>query len=117
MVLAASLPECFFSPFTHPAVNPGVPEKPITGPAPEVRQRGCPRSIADRLFFHHSHALPSILGCPGLPLSILGCPGLPLSILGWAQDCFIPVLTAGLPRCTMSSSGLELFLSEHRLVM
>ena len=59
--------------------------------------------------FYHSHALPSILG--------------------WAQDCScqsccgnriastIPVLTTGLPRCATSSSGLELFLPEHRLVM
>ena len=37
------------------------PENPITGPAPEVRQRCCPRSIADGVFFRHSHALPSIL--------------------------------------------------------
>ena len=63
--------------------------KPITGPAPEVRQRGCPRSIADRVFFHHSHAQPSILA--------------------WQQDCFTqscvgrriaslnPVLGTGLP--------------------
>ena len=53
------------------SLNPGVatelPEKPITGPAPKVRQRCCPRSIADRVFFHHSHALPSILA--------------------WQQDC------------------------------
>ena len=39
-------------------------------PAPKVRQRCCPRSIADRVFFHHSHALPSILAwaqdCPGV---------------------------------------------------
>ena len=43
------------------------PENPITGPAPKVRQQCCPRSIADKVFFHHSHALPSILA--------------------WAQDC------------------------------
>ena len=29
----------------------------------------------------------------------------------------IPALTAGLPRCTTSSSGLELFLPEHSLAM
>ena len=37
------------------------PKNPITGPAPKVRQRCCPRSIADGVFFHRSHALPSIL--------------------------------------------------------
>ena len=42
------------------SITPGVFFS-ITGPAPEVRQRGCPRSIADGVFFHHSHALPSIL--------------------------------------------------------
>ena len=45
--------------------------------APEVRQRGCPRSIADRVFFHHSHAAVN----PGVGT------GLPHSILAWAQDC------------------------------
>ena len=42
-------------------------QKPTTGPAPKVCQRCRPRSIADRVFFHHSHAQPSILA--------------------WAQDC------------------------------
>ena len=75
-VLAASLPECFFFTIHTPsrqswrgrriahsilAWQQDCPKKPITGPAPEVRQRGCPCSIADRVFFHHSHALPSIL--------------------------------------------------------
>ena len=77
--------------------------------ARKTHHRRRPRSIADIVFFHHSHAQPSILG--------------------WAQDCScqscccnriastIPVLTAGLPRCTTSSSGLELFLPKHRLVV
>ena len=30
------------------------PENPIAGPAPKVRQRCCPRSIANRVFFHHT---------------------------------------------------------------
>ena len=105
------------------------PEKPITGPAPKVWERCCPRSIADRVFFHHSHAAVN----PGV------ATGLPLSILAWAQDCSLnpgvgtglplqsccgnriastnPVLATGLPRCPSSSSGLELFLPERRLVM
>ena len=49
----------------------------ITGPAPKVCQRCCPRSIADRVFFHHSHAAVN----PGVGA------GLPHSILAWAQDC------------------------------
>ena len=69
-----------------------LPEKPITGPAPKVREICCPRSITPGVFFfpspgqrrrsvseavlvvpltecffHHSHAQPSILA--------------------WAQDC------------------------------
>ena len=112
----------------------------ITGPAPEVRQRGCPRSIADRVFFDHSHAAVN----PGV------ATGLPLSILAWQQDCPCqswrgnrialvnpgvatglplqsccgnriaspnPALTTGMPRCITSSSGLELFFPERRLVM
>ena len=68
-------------------------EKPITGPAPKVRQRRCPRSIADRVFFHHSHALPSILAWAqdchtqswrGHRIAPLN-PG--VGILAWAQDC------------------------------
>ena len=65
-----------------------LPKKPITGPAPKVRQRGCPRSIADGVFFHHSHAQPSILlwqqDC-----STQSCCGnrIAPSILLWQQDC------------------------------
>ena len=74
-------------------------EKPITGPAPKVRQRCCPCSIADRVFFHHSHALPSILAWAqdchtqswrGHRIATLNPgvgTGLPHSILAWAQDC------------------------------
>ena len=80
----------------------------ITGPAPEVRQQGCPRTRCRQ---------------SGV------ATGLPLSILAWQQDCPCqswrghriappnPVLATGLARCTTSSSGLELFLPEHRLVM
>ena len=72
------------------------PENPIAGPAPKVRQRCC-RSIADRVFFHHSHALPSILA--------------------WAQDCpaqswrghrIAPLnsgVGTGLPRCFPENAG------------
>ena len=68
-------------------------------PAPKVRQRCCPRSIADRVFFHHSHALPSILAWAqdcltqswrGHRIASLNPgvgTGLPHSILAWAQDC------------------------------
>ena len=73
-------------------------EKPITGPAPKVCQRCCPRSIADRVFFHHSHALPSILlwqqDCPFNPAV---ATGLLHPILPWQQDCpFNPAVATGL---------------------
>ena len=64
-----------------------LPEKPITGPAPKVWERRCPRSIADRVFFHHSHAAVN----PGV------ATGLPLSSLARAQDCSLnPGVGAGL---------------------
>ena len=75
------------------------PENPITGPAPKVRQRCCPRSIADRVFFRHSHALPSILlwqqdcstqSCCGnriAPPNPAVVTGLLHPILLWQQDC------------------------------
>ena len=120
----------------NPGVATGLPEKPITGPAPKVRQRCCPRSIADGVFFFSP--LPAV--ATGLLHPILlwqqGCStqsccatGLLHPILLWQQDCHcqswagrriaspIPALTVGLPRCTTSSSGLELFFPEHRLVM
>ena len=55
-----------------------LPKKPITGPAPEVRQRGCPRRTADRVFFS-PFTRPAVN--PGVGT------GLPHSILAWAQDC------------------------------
>ena len=103
------------------------PEKPITGPARKVRQRCCPCSIADSVF---SPLTPCRQSCCGNRIAPPCCgnriapskpgvgTGLPL------QSCCanriaspIPVLATGLPRCTTSSSGLELFLPEHRLVM
>ena len=42
-----------------------LPEKPITGPAPKVYQRGGPRRTADRVFFFTIHT-PCRLGA-GLP--------------------------------------------------
>ena len=81
---------------------PGVgfhPENLIAGPAPKVCQRRRPRSIADRVFFHHSQALPSILAraqdCHtqswrGHRIATLNPgmgTGLPHSILARAQDC------------------------------
>ena len=55
-----------------------LPEKPIAGPAPKVRQRCCPRSIADGVFFS-PFTRPTVN--PGVGT------GLPHSILAWAQDC------------------------------
>ena len=62
------------------------PEQPITGPAPKVRQRCCPRSVAEGVFFfHHLHALPSILlwqqDCP-----CQSCCGNRIAP-PWQQDC------------------------------
>ena len=60
-----------------------LPEKPITGPAPKVRQRPASRQAADRVFFSPLLALPSILrwqqDCP----TQCAAP----SILRWQQDC------------------------------
>ena len=79
------------------SITPGVFFS-ITGPAPKVRQRCCPRSIADGVFFHHSHALPSILlwqqDCPFNPVATAG---LLHPILLWQQDCpFNPAVATGL---------------------
>ena len=54
------------------------PEKPITGPAPKVRQRCCPRSIADGVFF-------SPLTRPAVNPAV--ATGLLHPILLWQQDC------------------------------
>ena len=51
----------------HSPAAPARIEASRPAPAPKVCQPCCPRSIADRVFFHHSHALPSILA--------------------WQQDC------------------------------
>ena len=84
---SASLPELGFIP------------KTIARPAPEVCQRCCPRSIADRVFFHHLLALPSILAwaqdcstqsCCGnriAPPNPAVATGLLHPILLWQQDC------------------------------
>ena len=79
-----------------PARHSLQPAKPA--PAPKVCQRCCPRSIADRVFFHHSHALPSILpwqqDCPFNPAV---ATGLLHPILLWQQDCpFNPAVATGL---------------------
>ena len=79
-----------------PARHSLQPAKPA--PAPKVCQRCCPRSIADRVFFHHSHALPSILlwqqDCPFNPAV---ATGLLHPILPWQQDCpFNPAVATGL---------------------
>ena len=65
------------------------PENPIAGPAPEVRQRCCPRSIADGVFFFTIHT-PSRQSWRGHRIASLNPgvgAGLPHSILAWAQDC------------------------------
>ena len=54
------------------------PENPITGPAPKVRQRCCPRSIADGVFF-------SPLTRPAVNPAV--ATGLLHPILLWQQDC------------------------------
>ena len=54
------------------------PENPIAGPAPEVCQRCCPRSIADGVFF-------SPLTRPAVNPAV--GTGLLHPILLWAQDC------------------------------
>ena len=82
-------------------------------PGQRRRQRCCPRSIADRVFFHHSHA-PAVN--PGVATGLLH----PIllwqhPILLWQQDCSTQSCCAtGLPRCTTSSSGLELFLPKGK---
>ena len=55
-----------------------LPEKPITGPAPKVWERCCPRSIAPRVFFFTTHT-PSRQSWRGRRIAH--------SILAWQQDC------------------------------
>ena len=105
-VLAARS-QSVFSSFTRAAVNPGVaqdcslnpgvatglPEKPITGPAPKVRQRCC--SIADRVFFFTTYT-PCRQSCCGnrtaSPNPAVATGLLPQSCCGnnpaVATDCF-----------------------------
>ena len=122
-VLAASLAECFFTIHTpsrqswrghriaplNPGVSTGLPENPSPG---QRRRSGSDAVLAASLpecLFHHSLALPSILAwAQELPLQ---------SWAGRRIASPIPALATGLPRCITSSSGLELFLPEHRLVM
>ena len=96
-------------------------EKPITGPAPKVREICCPRSITPGVFFPSpgqrrrsvseavlaasltecfftTHTLPSILAwqqdCPFNPAV---ATGLLHPILPWQQDCpFNPAVATGL---------------------
>ena len=103
-------------------------------PSPGQRRRSGSNAVLaaslPECFFHHSHAQPSILAwAQDCSLNPGVATGLLHPILLWQQDCHcqswagrriaspIPVLTVGLPRRTTSSSGLELFLPEHRLVM
>ena len=94
------------------------PEKPITGPAPKVRQRCCPRSIADGVIFLTTYT-PCRQSCCGNRIALVNpavATGLLHPILLWQQDCHcqswagrriaspIPVLATGLRRCTTSSS-------------
>ena len=55
-----------------------LPEKPITGPAPKVRELCCPRSITAGVFFP-PFTRPAVNSGVGT--------GLLHSILAWAQDC------------------------------
>ena len=84
------------------------PPKPITGPAPKVRKQCCPRSLAFRsVFFHHSHALPSILAwaqdCS--TQSWRGRRIAPPNPGVWAQDC----------RCLPENIGSAVLYSAPRL--
>ena len=78
--------------FSDFALASGVgfhPEKPITGPAPKVRQRCCPRSIADGVLFFTTYT-PCCQSCCGNRIALVNpavATGLPLSILLWQQDC------------------------------
>ena len=65
------------------------PEKPITGPAPKVRQRCCPRSIADGVFFFTTYT-PCRQSCCGNRIALVNpavATGLLHPILLWQQDC------------------------------
>ena len=107
---ASSLPSLRHprSGFFHQSRNSDLaflPENPSPGQRRKVRQRGCPRSIADRMFTR-----PSVNPGVGTGLSLQSCCGNRIASP-------IPVASTGLPRCITSSSGLELFFPERRLVM
>ena len=107
-------------------------EKPITEPAPKVREICCPRSITPGVFFPSPGQRRRSVSEAVLAASLTECffttHTLP-SILAWQQDCpcqswrgnrialVNPGVATGLPRCITSSSGLELFFPERRLVM
>ena len=124
-VLAALLMVCFFSPFTRPAVNPGV--------------TGLPHSILAWAQDCHTqswrgHRIAPLNPRVGtrLPHSILAWAqdchtqswrGLPHSILAWAQDCHTqswrghriatlnPGVGTGLPRCFPENAGSAVLYS------
>ena len=80
-----------------------LPEKPIAGPAPKVRQRGCPAGATDGVLIHHSHAQPSNLAW-AQKCSTQSCGNrLPQPFLCWQQDCS-SARTSRAPR-TATGSG------------
>ena len=105
-ILAAPLTECFFTTHTpsrqswrghriaplNPGVGTGLPEKPITGPAPKVRELCCPCSITPGVFF--SIHTPCRQSWRGHRIASLN-----------------PGVGAGLPRCLPENSGSA---SPHR---
>ena len=100
------------------------PKNPIAGPAPKVRQRCCPCSIADRVFFSPLTRPAVNPGVDtGLPHQSGVGTGLPHSILTWAQNCptqswrghRIATLNSdvgtGLPRCFPENAGSAVLYS------
>ena len=87
------------------------PENPITGPAPKVRQRRCPRSIADISPLTRPAVNPAV------------ATGLLHPILLWQQDCSTqsccgnriappnPAVATGLPRCFPENAGSAVLYS------
>ena len=109
-VLAVSLTECFFH---HLHALPSM----ATGLLHPI------------LLWQQDCSTQSCCGNRIAPPNPAVATGLLHPILLWQQDCSTqsccgnriaspnPAVATGLPRCTTSSSGLELFLPEHRLVM
>ena len=137
-------PRVFFSPFTRPAVNPGVrriahsilawQQDCPKNPSPNQRQRSVSEavlaaSLTECFFTTHTPCRQSCCGNRIAPPNPAVATGLLHPILLWQQDCHCqswagrriaspnPAAATGLPRCTTSSLGLELFFPEHRLVM